>query len=321
MPRYRIVFMGSPDFAIPSLRILSKNHDICAVYTQPDKLAGRGMRSRPVPLADYAIKAGLPKFSPQSLLHKDVHKQLIEHEADLFVVVAYGMLLPKAVLDIPKHICINAHASLLPRWRGAAPIQHAILAGDKQTGVSIMHMNEGLDTGNILMQTVCDIDNNETFATLHNKLSILTSETLYDAVENIISLMPLARPQDSSNATYAKKVCSQVAEIDWSRNCSELDQHIRAFTPSPGAWCHGPKGRLRIIEAKALHINKPPSSKAGSVVNVDKALLHIATGDGVLDVKSLQPAGKRIMGIKDFLNGQKLNIGQPLAKSKISQET
>jgi methionyl-tRNA formyltransferase len=310
MPRYRIVFMGSPDFAIPALQKLAERHHICVVYTQPAKPAGRGMKPTPVPVAAYAEDAGLALFSPQSLLADDVHQQLAAHMADLFVVVAYGLLLPKAVLELPRFGCINGHASLLPRWRGAAPIQRAIAAGDPQTGVSAMLMDEGLDTGKLLARRACQIDDTETAGSLHDKLAALNAKLLDDVVMDIASLRAAATPQDDSQAIYAAKISSQEAEIDWSRDSAALDCHIRAFTPFPGAWCHGPKGRLRILRARPVAMERPQNAAAGSVVFVSKNTLHLATGDGALAIEQLQPAGKKPMSVADFLNGQKLTSGQ-----------
>ena len=310
MPRYRIVFMGSPDFAIPALQKLAKKHHICAVYTQPAKPAGRGMRPTPVPVAAYAEDTGLALFSPQSLLAGDVHQQLAAHRADLFVVVAYGLLLPQAVLELPRFGCINGHASLLPRWRGAAPIQRAIAAGDRQTGISAMLMDEGLDTGKLLARRACQIDDTETAGSLHDKLAALNAKLLDDVVMDIASLRATATPQDDSQAIYAAKISSQEAEIDWSRDSAALDCHIRAFTPFPGAWCHGPKGRLRILRARPLEMERPQNAAAGSVVFVSKNALHLATGDGALAIEQLQPAGKKPISVADFLNGQKLTNGQ-----------
>ena len=310
MPRYRIVFMGSPDFAIPALQKLAEKHHICAVYTQPAKPAGRGMKPTPVPVAAYAEDTGLALFSPQSLLANDVHHQLAAHNADLFIVVAYGLLLPKAVLELPRFGCINGHASLLPRWRGAAPIQRAIAAGDRQTGISAMLMDEGLDTGKLLARRACQIDDTETAGSLHDKLAALNAKLLGDVVMDIASLRAAATPQDDSQAIYAAKISSQEAEIDWSRDSAALDCHIRAFTPFPGAWCHGPKGRLRILRARPVAMERPQNAAAGSVVFVSKNTLHLATSDGALAIEQLQPAGKKPMSVADFLNGQKLTNGQ-----------
>ena len=313
MPRYRIVFMGSPDFAIPALQKLAKTHDICAVYTQPAKPAGRGMKSTPVPVAAYAVEKSMALFSPTSLKTSDAQQQLASHDADLFVVVAYGLLLPKIVINMPKLGCINGHASLLPRWRGAAPIQRAIAAGDALTGISAMLMDEGLDTGKVLMRRSCKIDAAETAGSLHNKLAKLNAKTLDEVVADISSLLTTAEPQDDSQARYAAKITPQEAEIDWACDTATLDCHIRAFTPFPGAWCLGPKGRLRILQARQADLARPAHASAGSVISVGKADLHVATGNGVLAIEYLQPAGKKPMHVADFLNGQNLVNGQMLA--------
>ena len=313
MSRYRIVFMGSPDFAIPALQKLAEAHDICAVYTQPNKPAGRGMKSTPVPVATYAADTSLSLFSPASLKTDDAQQQLAAHDADLFVVVAYGLLLPKIVLNIPKLGCINGHASLLPRWRGAAPIQRAIAAGDALTGISAMLMDEGLDTGKVLMRRSCKIDPAETAGSLHDKLAMLNAETLDEVVGDITSLLTTAEPQDDSQARYAKKITPQEAEINWACDTATLDCHIRAFTPFPGAWCLGPKGRLRILQARQADLARPAHASAGSVISVGKADLPVATGTGVLAIEYLQPAGKKPMHVADFLNGQNLVNGQMLA--------
>ena len=310
MPRYRIVFMGSPDFAIPALQKLAENHDVCGIYTQPARPAGRGMKPIPVPVAAYAKNKELPLFSPQSLTADNVQQRLAAHQADLFVVVAYGLLLPKAVLELPPFGCINGHASLLPRWRGAAPIQRAIAAGDRQTGISAMLMDEGLDTGKLLARRACQIDDTETAGSLHDKLAALNAALLDDVVMDIAILRAAATPQDDSQAIYAAKISSQEAEIDWSRDSAALDCHIRAFAPFPGAWCHGPKGRLRILRARPVEMERPQNAAVGSVVSVSKYTLHLATGDGALAIEQLQPAGKKPMSVADFLNGQKLTSGQ-----------
>ena len=315
MPRYRIVFMGSPDFAIPALQKLAKKHNICAVYTQPAKSAGRGMKSTPVPVAAYAAEKSLALFSPASLKTDDAQQQLAAHGADLFVVVAYGLLLPKILLNMPKLGCVNGHASLLPRWRGAAPIQRAIAAGDAVTGISVMLMDEGLDTGKVLMQRSCEIDPAETAGSLHDKLATLNAETLDEVVGDITSLLTRAKPQDDSLAVYAAKITPQEAEIDWTCDTAKLDCHIRAFTPFPGAWCLGPKGRLRILQARPADLVRPVHAPAGSIVGIGKTALDVATGNGVLTIEQLQPAGKKPMHVADFLNGQKLMTGQMLATS------
>lgn len=313
MPRYRIVFMGSPDFAIPALQKLAEKHDVCGIYTQPARPAGRGMKPVPVSVAAYAKSKELPLFSPQSLTADNVQQRLAAHQADIFVVVAYGLLLPKAVLDMPKFGCVNGHASLLPRWRGAAPIQRAIAAGDSQSGMSAMLMDEGLDTGKVLAQQACTINDTDTAGSLHDKLAKLNAALLDDVVMDIVNLHLSAAPQDDSQATYASKISPEEAKIDWSRNSAELDCHIRAFNPFPGAWCQGPKGRLRILHVRPVETEMPQDAPAGSIITADKNNLHVATGDGALAIEHLHPAGKNPMSVTDFINGQKLTHGQFLA--------
>ncbi|MEC8108997.1 MAG: methionyl-tRNA formyltransferase [Pseudomonadota bacterium] len=315
MPRYRIVFMGSPDFAILALQTLAKKHDICAVYTQPAKPGGRGMKPTPVPVAAYAANMSMALFSPASLKPDDVQQQLAAHNADLFVVVAYGLLLPNTVLSLPKLGCINGHASLLPRWRGAAPIQRALAAGDTKTGISAMLMDEGLDTGKVLMRRSCRIDPTETAGSLHDKLATMNAETLDEVVWDIVNLLATAETQDDSQALYAAKISPQEAEINWALDTAKLDHHIRAFTPFPGAWCHGPKGRLLILRARPTDVMRPAGALAGSIAGVSKAVLHVTTGDGVMEIEKLQPAGKKPMHVADFLNGHKLFAGQMLAEA------
>ncbi len=305
--------MGSPDFAIPALQRLAREHNICAVYTQPVKPAGRGMKPKQVPVAAYAQEKELPLFSPKSLHSDIIKKQLAAHQADIFVVVAYGLLLPQNVLNMPTFGCVNGHASLLPRWRGAAPIQRAIEAGDNQTGISAMLMDRGLDTGKVLARRTCKIDNIETAGSLHDKLAKLNAALVGDVVMDIVNLRAKAEPQDESQAIYAAKILPQEARIEWSRNSAELDCHIRAFTPFPGAWCHGPKGRLRILRAQPVEAGLLQNTPAGSVITACKGALHIATGDGALAIEQVQPAGKKPMSAADFMNGQNLNNGQLLA--------
>ena len=233
------------------------------------------------------------------------------HQADLFVVVAYGILLPSAVLDLPRLGCINGHASLLPRWRGAAPIQRAIAAGDRHTGISAMLMDQGLDTGMILAQKKCTINNNDTAGSLHDKLANLNANLLDDVIMNFNRRLKAAEPQDHNRANYAAKITTQDAKIDWTLSAKNLHCHIRAYAPFPGAWCYGPKGRIRILAAHPLstsHTNPP-----GTVIGIHKGELKIATGKGVLVIDQLQPAGKKPMVASDFLNGYRLEIDQLLA--------
>jgi len=317
--RQRIVFMGSPAFAIPTLDRLVKTHDVCAVYSQPAKKSGRGMKTKDVPVAAYANAANLPLFTPTHLKSTDIEAQLAAHEADLFVVVAYGLLLPRSILEIPRLGCLNGHASLLPRWRGAAPIQRAIEAGDTETGISAMLMEAGLDTGPVVCSQRTPISKSDTAGSLHDRLATLTATCLGEVIDGAPTSLAAPIPQPDDGVIYAAKITSDDAMIDWQQPASILDCHIRAFTPYPGAWCGGPKGRLRILEAHP--VPRPAehmAADAGIFLGKDSGSKHcesnmmIACSEGALAITRVQPAGKKPMLAVDFLNGAGLKIGDHL---------
>mgnify|MGYP001468906814 FL=1 len=316
--KLRIVFMGSPEFAIPCLDRLAKTHEVCAVYSQPAKKSGRGMKTTPLPTADYALKAGLPLFTPDNLKSAKIEAQLARHQADLFVVVAYGLLLPAAILAIPRFGCLNGHASLLPRWRGAAPIQRAIEAGDTKTGISAMLMEEGLDTGPLVGVSRIEISNTETTGSLHDRLAILAASCLCEIIDNAPRSLESPVPQSENGVIYAPKITPADAMINWTRSATNLDYHIRAFSPYPGAWCNGPKGRLRILRARPISLarttpNIAPSPIAGRFLcRHDDGAMIIGCGDDALAIDRLQPAGKSAMAASDFLNGAGLVVGDLL---------
>ncbi len=314
----RIVFMGSPEFALPSLIRLATTHEICAVYSQPAKKSGRGMKSKHVPVASHAINAGLPLFTPDNLQSPEIVDQLTAHRADIFVVVAYGLLLPPAVLAIPRFGCLNGHASLLPRWRGAAPIQRAIEAGDGETGVSAMLMEAGLDTGPVVNATKTEIRKIDTAATLHDRLADLTADCLGTIVDRLPTSITNAQPQPTNGVCYAAKISPTDAKICWKKPARELDFHIRAFSPYPGAWCEGPKGRLRILAAEPVALPDAASvHDAGCFLgkNTDGALL-VRCGDAAMAITMLQPAGKKPMPSEAFLNGVSLSVGDIFAAAQ-----
>ena len=316
MPRRRIVFMGSPGFAIPALDRLAESHDIVAVYSQPPRRAGRGMQEQPQPVAAHTATHDIPTFHPQSLSGQDDLAILEGHDADLFVVVAYGLLLPRAVLDMPRFGCINGHASLLPRWRGAAPIQRTIAAGDTETGVCAMLMEEGLDTGPVLARRSTPISDDDDAGSLHDRLASLNADLLADVAARLPDILDDAAPQDDSAATYAHKISSTEAVIDWSRAADQLARHIRAFAPAPAAWFTGHRGRVRVLKAHAAletgtgNGNGPAGCYLGST---DDGGLQVGTGDGVLVLETVQPAGSKPMLAQAFLNGARLVVGQPMA--------
>ena len=313
--KQRIVFMGSPAFAIPTLDHLVKTHEVCAVYSQPAKKSGRGMKTTPVPVATYADAAGLPIFTPDHLKSAEIEAQLAIHDADLFVVVAYGLLLPATVLSIPRFGCLNGHASLLPRWRGAAPIQRAIQAGDSETGISAMIMETGLDTGPVVGVRQITISKHDNAASLHDRLADLTA-CLGAVIDGAPNSLASPTPQADDGIIYAAKISSAEAMIDWQQPADVLDCHIRAFAPYPGAWCFAPKGRLRILEASPMAMPAaqttatPQNALAGSFLGkTGDGAMMIACGQDALKVTKVQPAGKTSMTASDFLNGAALAIG------------
>ncbi len=299
----KIIFAGTPEFAVAALNALLEQgrHEIRAVYTQPDRPAGRGRRLKASPVKEVALAHGLPLYQPVSLKDPEQQRLLRDMGADLMVVVAYGLLLPRPVLEAPRMGCINIHASLLPRWRGAAPIQRAILAGDRETGVSIMQMEEGLDTGPVLYRMTTPIHPRDTAGTLHDRLAVLGAEALLNTLERITegSVQPL--PQDEAAATYAPKIEKREAILDWSASAEELDRRIRAFNPWPVAQTSLDGKTLRIWQAEPLA--EAADRVPGTVIRAGKAGIDVATGEGVLRLQRLQSAGGKPLEAAAFLNG------------------
>ena len=300
-PPLRLIFAGTPDFAARALNaLIQSRHEIVAVYTQPDRPAGRGRKLTPSPVKALALQHHLTVFQPDSLKTPEAIKQLRTLDADVMVVAAYGLLLPSEVLNVPRFGCLNIHASLLPRWRGAAPIQRAILAGDSETGITIMQMDEGLDTGAMLLKTHCPITREDTAANLHDRLATLGAEAIITALDQLPTLT--ATPQDDREATYAAKLTKQEAIIDWQRPAQELDRQIRAFNPWPVAQT-GVNGKtLRIWAAQPLA--DTANANPGTVIGCGKQGIDIACGQGVLRLTRLQPPGSKPMDVAAFLNGR-----------------
>ena len=304
----RIVFAGTPKFAVKSLSVLNQSeHEVIAVYCQPDRPKGRGKVLTACPVKVCAKANNLLVIQPEDLKDKQSQSQLALLNPDVMVVAAYGQILPKAVLEIPKLGCLNIHASLLPRWRGAAPIERAILEGDRETGISIMKMNEGLDTGDIMLDKKCMISNHETAQTLHDTLSNIGANAILETLNMLPTLK--ARPQQNNEATYAEKVTKDEAQIDWHQSAEKISRVIRAFNPRPIAYTNAMakqfKNRvLRIIEAEI--VNRQTTNSPGEVIKYDKDVCYIATSNGVINLKKVQLSGKNKVSIKDFNNAYQL---------------
>ena len=299
----RIVFAGTPDFAVPSLRAAAQRNEIVAVYTQPDRPAGRGRGLTASPVKLEAIKRGIPVLQPESLKSELARDALRALKPDLMIVVAYGLILPQAVLDIPAQGCWNVHASLLPRWRGAAPIQRAIEAGDTQTGVCLMQMEKGLDTGPVLLKQAMAIGENDTGGQLHERLAQLGAQTLADGLGLLrAGMRPVKQPQSEAGMTYAHKLDKAEARLDWSRPAAVLANKVRAFNPWPVAEADLAGERIRIHGAIALPISHTAAS--GSVLAAGRDGIDVACGDGALRIRVLQREGGKAITAADYLNAR-----------------
>jgi methionyl-tRNA formyltransferase len=308
MNRLRLAFMGTPGFAVACLAaVAAAGHDIAAVYTQPPRPAGRGKQPRPSPVQAAALARKLPVRTPASLKSPEEHQAFAALDLDAAVVVAYGLLLPRAILRAPRLGCFNVHASLLPRWRGAAPIQRAIMAGDKETGITIMKMDEGLDTGPILLAESIPIGASDTAAHLHDRLADLGARLIVAALDGVAQGRLASRPQPHEGVTYAAKLGPADERLDWRRPASELDRQIRALGPRPGAWFEHGGERLKVLAAEP--VNEPNPGPPG-LVRDDRLL--IACGQGALRLLRLQRAGKSPVAAAEFLRGYALPAGAVL---------
>lgn len=291
----RIIFAGTPDFSVAALNALhAQGHALVGVYTQPDRPAGRGQKLSGSAVARRARELGLPVFQPERLRGDPLALDGLRGLApELMVVVAYGLILPQAVLDIPRHGCLNIHASLLPRWRGAAPIQRAILAGDRETGITIMRMDAGLDTGPMLLSEAVPIAEQTSAGELHDTLAALGAKLIVEAVQRLADGTLNEIPQPAEGATYAHKLNKAEARLDWSRAAPDLARAVRAFNPMPVAWTELDGERVRILEARPLSL--PISAAPGSVIEADASGVHVATASGILVLTRLQFAGSRVL--------------------------
>ncbi|MGV8935402.1 MAG: methionyl-tRNA formyltransferase, partial [Gallionellaceae bacterium] len=277
----KIIFAGTPEFAASALAaLLDSGHKVAAVLTQPDRPAGRGMQLTQSPVKQLALRHQIPVLQPSSLKNSEILHQLAEFNADVMIVAAYGLILPTAVLQMPRYGCLNIHASLLPRWRGAAPIQRSLLAGDIETGITIMQMDEGLDTGAMLLKTHCPISLHDTTLSLHDKLEKLGAEAIITALEQLEAGNLMAVIQDNTAATYAAKISKAEAQLDWKLTAAELARTIRAYNPFPGAYTL--LNGLPIKIWQATEVNAVSAGTAGSVVEISKQGIKVACGNGVL---------------------------------------
>lgn len=291
----RVIFMGTPEFSVPALQAIAARHQVVAAYSQPPRMAGRGQKPRPSPVQRAAEALGIPVRTPLRLRDAADQADFAALQADVAVVVAYGLILPQVVLDAPRLGCLNIHASLLPRWRGAAPIHRAIMAGDAETGVAIMQMQAGLDTGPVLAETRTPIGPEDTTADLHDRLAAMGAALITDVLDRL----PLpATPQAEAGVTYAHKIDKPEARIDWSRPAAELDRQIRALSPFPGAWCMVGGERLKLLRSRVIAGKGAP----GEVLSG----FAIACGEGAIEVTEAQREGKRPMPATEILRGLSL---------------
>jgi methionyl-tRNA formyltransferase len=317
----KVIFAGTPDFAAAALAaIINSRHQVVAALTQPDRPAGRGMKLQPSPVKQLAESRGLSVQQPASLKDADAQARLRAVAADVMVVAAYGLILPQAVLDMPRRGAINIHASLLPRWRGAAPIQRALLAGDDETGICIMQMDAGLDTGPVLLRDALKITVDDDAQTLHDRLAAMGAAMIVrtlDALEaDDASIEP--RMQVSDGATYARKIEKAEARIDWRQPAEVIDRHVRAFRPFPGAVTRLGDGDIKIWRVRVAQgatppdASKPAAAEPGTVLQVDADFIRIGCGGGALDILELQKAGGKKVAVRDFLRGHPVPTGSKL---------
>ena len=306
----RIVFAGTPEFAVPCLRAAAQRNEVVAVYTQPDRPAGRGRALAPSPVKREALLRGIEVVQPENFKSQLAREALAALKPDLLVVVAYGLILPQAVLDIPTHGCWNVHASLLPRWRGAAPIQRAIQAGDTQTGVCLMQMEKGLDTGPVLLRQSLDIGPDEIGGQLHDRLAALGAQVLADGLGLLrAGIHPVAQPQPAEGVTYAHKLDKAEARLDWSRPATELAATVRAFNPWPMAEAQLAGERVRVHGAVALPLGH--AATPGTLLLAGRDGIDVACGEGALRIRVLQRDGGKVITAADYINGRRdLRVGE-----------
>jgi methionyl-tRNA formyltransferase len=310
----KFVFMGSPAFALPALEALAREHELLAVYTQPDRPAGRGQKLMPSAVKAWAEARGVAVYQPPSLRREPIAVEVLRTlKPEVVIVVAYGLILPQTVLDIPVHGCLNVHASLLPKYRGAAPIPAAILAGDEESGVTIMRMDAGLDTGAMLAQARTPIHPDDTTQMLSERLAHLGAQLIVELLPKYLRGEVTPAAQDESQASFSPKIEKNDGRIDWSKSAVEIDRMLRAYTPWPGAFSTWQGQRLKIVRATAgKQALIPGAYAAGQVAQFDAERIAVATGDGLLELHEVQLAGKRAIAIEEFVRGHAQFVGSNL---------
>lgn len=307
----KIVFMGTPDFAVGALEsIIQAGHQVSAVVTQPDKPKGRGKEMQFTPVKTCAVKYGIPVFQPIKIKEPEAVETLRTYNADLFVVAAFGQILSEEILCMPKYGCVNIHASLLPKYRGAGPIQWAIINGEKETGITIMQMEKGLDTGDILLQKSISIDEKETGDSLHDKLAVLGAELIVDAIPKIEAGTVTPIKQKDEGSSYAKMLQKSMGKIDWERPAVQIERLVRGLNSWPSAYTSYHGKTLKIWESSLAQSDEESTSEPGEVVSVGKDAFFVQTGEGILKVTQVQLEGKKRMPVKNFLLGYQLKMGE-----------
>jgi methionyl-tRNA formyltransferase len=302
MKPLKIIFAGTPAFSLPCLKALyAAGHDICAVFTQPDRPAGRGQKPQASVIKQWAESHQLAIFQPESLKHSDIQRTIADLNADVMVVVAYGLILPQIVLDMPKYGCINVHASLLPRWRGAAPIQYAIRFGDKKTGITIMQMSAGMDSGDILKQIDCPIAQEDTSETLFSRLSALAPNVLLDTLKEIVQGTSIAKPQQDEWVTYSPKIAKTEAKINWQDTSDQIFQNIKAFMPWPIAYCQFLDETIKIHRAHPVNGFSTHQALAGTILSHHNDRIIVKTGDGAIAITHWQWPNHKVTSLEDWL--------------------
>ena len=311
----RIVFMGTPDFAVGSLKALAEagKYEIVSVITQPDRPKGRGRQMLMTPVKEYALSQGYEVHQPQRVKTPEFVAQLREMNPDLIVVAAFGQLLSQEILSMPKYGCINVHASLLPKYRGAAPIHYAIMQGEKESGVTIMQMDIGMDTGDMIKKVVVPIGENMTMGELHDELKVKGAELLLEVIDDIDAGKAMPEKQNEAEATYASLLKRDMERIDWSKAAADIHNLIRGFNPAPGAFTKLPDGKNLKIWGSRL-TDKTATAESGTVVEATKHSFFVACGDGVLEISEVQPESKKRMAAQVFINGRGVQVGDVLGK-------